>query len=101
VSRLCEFYPDICLTAEEKARKNLSQGKKNFSQVKKNLRVQYTYCQNTHTTLATFDHSFTPAHIDGGLLCLVQHLHGRLISLVENERRLLAYLRGQDGVDVC
>jgi len=31
--RLCEFYPGICLTTEEKARKNLSQGKKNLSQV--------------------------------------------------------------------
>ena len=37
VPRLCEFYPDICLTTEEKARKNLSQVKKNLSQVKKNL----------------------------------------------------------------
>jgi len=26
--RLCVFYPGICLTAEEKARKNLSQGKR-------------------------------------------------------------------------
>jgi hypothetical protein len=26
VPSLCEFYPDICLTTEEKARKNLSQG---------------------------------------------------------------------------
>jgi hypothetical protein len=26
VPRLCELYPDICLTSEEKARKNLSQG---------------------------------------------------------------------------
>ena len=26
VPRLCEFYPGICLTTEEKARKNLSQG---------------------------------------------------------------------------
>ena len=26
--RLCEFYPGICLTTEEKARKNLSQGKR-------------------------------------------------------------------------
>jgi len=34
VPRLCEFYPGICLTAEEKARKNLGQGKKNLSQVK-------------------------------------------------------------------
>jgi hypothetical protein len=37
VPRLCEFYPGICLTTEEKARKNLSQGKENLSQVKKNL----------------------------------------------------------------
>jgi len=42
VPRLCEFYPGICLTAEERAWKNLSQGKKNLSQVKKNLKVQYT-----------------------------------------------------------
>jgi len=26
VPRLCEVYPGICLTNEEKARKNLSQG---------------------------------------------------------------------------
>ena len=26
VSRICELYPGICLTTEEKARKNLSQG---------------------------------------------------------------------------
>jgi len=37
VSHLWEFYPGICLTTEEKAQKNLSQGKKNLSQVKKNL----------------------------------------------------------------
>jgi len=37
VPRLCEFYPGICLTTEEKGRKNLSQSKKNLSQVKKNL----------------------------------------------------------------
>ena len=50
VPRLCKFYPGICLTTEEKARKNLSQGKKNLSQVKKtSVRVQYTNYQNTHT----------------------------------------------------
>jgi adenine specific DNA methylase Mod len=37
VLRLCEFYPGICLTTEEKARKNLSQGTKNLSQGKKNF----------------------------------------------------------------
>jgi hypothetical protein len=30
VPRLCEFYPGICHTTDEKARKNLSQGKKNL-----------------------------------------------------------------------
>jgi hypothetical protein len=67
---------------------------------------------NTYTSLATFGHSFPPARIHGGLLYLVQHLYGRLISvtaaisfitkvLVKNERRLLAYLRGQDVAEVC
>jgi len=37
VPRLCEFYPGIYLTTEEKAQKNLSQVKKNLSQVKKKL----------------------------------------------------------------
>jgi hypothetical protein len=37
VPRLSKFYPGICLTTEEKARINLSQGKKIFSQSKKNL----------------------------------------------------------------
>jgi septal ring factor EnvC (AmiA/AmiB activator) len=37
VPRLCEFCPGICLTTEEKARKNLNQGKKNLNQGKKNL----------------------------------------------------------------
>ena len=31
------FFRGICFTTEEKARKNLSQGKKNLSQGKKNL----------------------------------------------------------------
>ena len=47
--RLCEFYPGIYLTTEEKARKTLIQAKKNLNQIKKNLKVQYTYYQNTHT----------------------------------------------------
>jgi virulence-associated protein VapD len=37
VPRLCEFYPGICLTTEEKAWKTFSQGKKNLSQLTKNL----------------------------------------------------------------
>ena len=65
VPRLCAFYPGICLTTEEKARKNLSQGKKNLSQVKKNLSYSTVYIlpkspthykalTNTHITKPTF-----------------------------------------------
>jgi hypothetical protein len=43
VPRLCEFYPGICFTTEEKARENLSQGKENLSQVKKNLSHSTVY----------------------------------------------------------
>jgi hypothetical protein len=43
VPRLCELYPGICLTTEEKARKNLSQGSR---------RVQvYILPKHTHITL--------------------------------------------------
>jgi hypothetical protein len=53
VPRLCEFYPGICLTTAEKARKNLSQGKKNLSQVKKDLSQSIWYIlpkpSQTHT----------------------------------------------------
>ena len=43
--RLCELYPGICFTTEEKARKNLRQGKKNLRQGKKNL-IQSIICMN-------------------------------------------------------
>jgi len=63
VPRLCEFYPGICLTTEEKARKNLSLGKKNLSQVRKtSVRVQYTYYQNTHTLQNLHTHTHTHTH---------------------------------------
>jgi hypothetical protein len=73
VPHLYEFYPGICLTTEEKAGKNLSQGKKNLSQVKKNLSQSTGYIyQNTHTlqnphkqtnfTKPTYTHIHTRAH---------------------------------------
>jgi len=37
VPRLCELYPGICLTTEEKARKILSQGRKTSVRVEKTL----------------------------------------------------------------
>jgi hypothetical protein len=57
--RLCEFYPDICLTTEEKARKNLSQGKKNLSQAKKNLsQVKKNLSQSAVYIISKHPHIF-------------------------------------------
>jgi len=42
VSRVCEFYPGICLTTEEKARKNLSQG---------TVYILYIYAFKKNTTV--------------------------------------------------
>jgi hypothetical protein len=58
VPRLCEFYPGICLTTEEKARKTLSQGKKNLSQVKKNLSQSTVYILPKHPHITN-----PPTHI--------------------------------------
>jgi hypothetical protein len=65
VLRLCEFYPGICLTTEEKARKNLSQGKKNLSQVNKNLSHNTVYIlpkTPTHYKALTDTHITKPTH---------------------------------------
>ena len=62
---LCEFYPGICLTTEEKARKNLSQGKKNLSQVKKNLSQSTVHIlpkTPTHYKTLTNTHITKPTH---------------------------------------
>jgi hypothetical protein len=61
----CEFYPGICLTIEEKARENLSQGKKNLSQVKKNLSQSTVYISPqtpTHYKALTNTHIIKPTH---------------------------------------
>jgi len=62
---LCEFYPDICLTTEEKARENLSQGKKSLSQVKKNISQSTVYVlpkTPTHYKTLTNTHITKPTH---------------------------------------
>ena len=41
VPRICEFYPGICLTTEEKARKNLSQDRKTSVRAKKKPHFLY------------------------------------------------------------
>ena len=54
---LCEFYPGICLITEEKARKNLSQGKKNLSQS-----TVYILPKHPHITKLTHTHTHTHTH---------------------------------------
>jgi hypothetical protein len=51
VPSLCEFYPGICLTTEEKAPKNLRQGTRRDS--------KYTQYQNTHPPTHTHTHHIT------------------------------------------
>jgi hypothetical protein len=58
------FYPGICLTTEEKARKDHSQGKRNFSQVNKNLSQSTVYIlpRHPHITIPTQTHTLqTPS----------------------------------------
>jgi len=61
VPRLCEFYPGICLTTEEKARKNLSQVKKNPSHsavyILPKTPTHYNALTNTHITKPTHTHT--------------------------------------------
>jgi hypothetical protein len=64
VPRLCGFYPDVCLTTAEKARKNLSQVKKNLSHsTKTSVTVQYTYYQkHPHITKPSQTHTLQNSH---------------------------------------
>jgi len=48
------FYPGICLTTEEKSRKNLSEGKKNLSQS-----TVYMLPKHPHITKHTHTHTHT------------------------------------------
>ena len=59
--RLCEFYPDICHTTEEKAQRNLSQGKINLSQITVYTVPKYPHITNhTHTHIHTLQHNIKP-----------------------------------------
>jgi len=63
VPRLCEFYPGICLTTEEKARKNLSQVKKNLSQSTVYILPKHPHITKpTHTHILQNPHIHTHAH---------------------------------------
>jgi hypothetical protein len=51
VPRLCELYPGICLTTEEKARKNLSQGSRTIRIHKPNNTNTQITVLNSNTTI--------------------------------------------------
>jgi len=54
LSHLCEFYPSICLTTEEKAWKNFSQGSRRV--------LVYTLPKHQHITKPTLTHTHTHTH---------------------------------------
>jgi len=70
VPRLCEFYPRVCLTSEEKARKNLSQGKKNLSQS-----TVYILPKQPHVTKPSQTHTLQNPHIH-----IHTHTHTRALE---------------------
>jgi len=65
VPRLCEFYPGICLTTEEKAWKNLSQGKKTLSQVKEKFSQSTVYILPKHPHIRNTSTHLLLAHLFG------------------------------------
>jgi len=68
VPRLCEFYPGIYLTSEEKARKNLSQGKKNLSQ-------STVYMLPKHPNITKPKHTHTHPHDIKPTIHTPTHIH--------------------------
>jgi hypothetical protein len=62
VPRLCEFYPGICLATEEKAQKNLSEGKKNLNQINKHLRQCTVHVLPIHPLIHIHTHAHKQTH---------------------------------------
>ena len=65
VPRLCELNPGICLTTEEKARKNLSQGSQRMSQ---GSQVPYIFVVGfwCHAPAAPYPRERSGTHCTGG-----------------------------------
>jgi hypothetical protein len=98
VPRLCEFFPGICLTTEEKARKNLSQGMKNLSQVKKKLKVQYTYYQkHPHITKPTHTHTRAHTHTHTHTHTIQNNIKPPLYKLKQNAYRKSNIMRRKNS----
>ena len=59
----CKFYPGICLTTEEKGRKNLSQDEKKLSQGTLYILPKHPHITKpTHTYTHTHTHTQTPMY---------------------------------------
>jgi hypothetical protein len=56
VHRLCQLYPGICLTTEEKARKNLSNFRKDFVRERERERETALACSSIDYRSAHKDH---------------------------------------------
>jgi hypothetical protein len=63
VPRLCEFYPGICLTTEEKARKNHSQGNRRVLVYILSKHPHITKPTHTHTHIHYKTYTHTHTHI--------------------------------------
>ena len=61
--RLCKFYPGICLTTEEKACKNLSQGSRRVLVYILPKRTYYKTHTYTHPHITKPTHTHTHPHI--------------------------------------
>jgi len=55
VPRLCELYPGVCLTTEEKARKNLSQDSQRVPAG--TMKTEYTEQNKTYITIRIHKHN--------------------------------------------
>jgi hypothetical protein len=97
VPRLCEFYPDICLITEEKARKNLSQGKKNLSQVKKNLSQSTVYVlpKHPHIIIPSQTHTLQNPHI---LTHTHTHTHTHTFHIKHTSKVFIGKSEGKGSV---
>jgi len=60
VPHLCGFYPGICLTTEEKARKNLSQGSRSVTVYILPITKTPTHYKTTHTHTHTLQNNIKP-----------------------------------------
>ena len=79
---VCEFYPGICLTTEEKARKNLSQVKKNLSPSTGYILPKHPHItKHTHTTYP-YTHTPPPTHTH-------THTHTQTHNTILEKRKLL------------